>query len=289
MHMDHNHESSDYLIEHINTKEPNVKLDKLKDMGIGFEAGSENFAENRPTLVMIHGAGGRSIVWKNQIRPLNDFMNTLALDLPGHGKTPGPAKSLVSDYSRWLGRLLESLFDKPIFLMGHSMGGAIIQDLAISEPALAEGLVLVGTGPVLRVAPEFLEGFRKNFEETVNTLIGYAYAPGTHPSSLREGAALMKAAGADVVTNDFLACDDFDRRKDVEKIDRPCLIICGEKDKLTPPSLSESLAGSIRKSTRITLPSAGHHVMIENYKAFNRCIKDFVLKVKNGYKEPDTN
>jgi len=263
-----------------------VILNKLKDMGIGFEVGSKDFTENRPTLVMIHGAGGRSIVWKNQTRPLNDFMNTLALDLPGHGKTSGRARSLVSEYSRWLVQVLETLFDETVFLMGHSMGGAIVQDLTLSEPKLIKGLILVGTGPVLRVAPEFLEGFQTKFEETVNTLIAYAYASETHPSLLREGAALMIAAGPDVVTKDFLACDAFDRRKDLQKIDVPCLIICGETDKLTPPALSDTLAKSIKDSIRKTLPSAGHHIMIENHKAFNRCIRDFVLEVQNGYKDP---
>jgi pimeloyl-ACP methyl ester carboxylesterase len=264
-----------------NEKEHNLVLNKLKDMDIGFEAGSQDFTEKRPTLVMIHGAGGRSRIWKNQVRHLNDFMNTLALDLPGHGDTLGQGKSLVAEYAQWLGSILGVLFKEPVFLMGHSMGGAIIQDIALSYPDLLKGLILVGTGPVLRVAPEFLEGFLNKFEETVDVVMGYGYAPGADPSWVRDSATLMKQAGASVVYNDFLACDKFDRRKDLEKINLPCLIVCGDEDRLTPPALSETLNKSIKKSILKILQPAGHHIMIENHKEFNRCVKDFVLKIQN--------
>jgi pimeloyl-ACP methyl ester carboxylesterase len=134
---------------------------------------------------------------------------------------------------------------------------------------------------VLRVAPKFLEGFLTKFEETVDIVVSYGYAFGTDPSLIIEGSAFMKEAGAQVVYNDFLACDRFDRRRDLEKINLPCLVVCGEEDKLTPPALSEILVKSIKKSTLKILPSAGHNVMIENHKEFNRCVKNFVLKTQN--------
>jgi len=256
-------------------------LKKLKNMEIGFETGQENFKEKRPTLVMLHGAGGCSRIWENQVRTLNNFMNTLALDLPGHGETAGQSTSRIAEYSRWLGRVLGMLFDEPIVLMGHSLGGAIVQDVALLYPDLLRGLILVGTGPILRVSPGFLQGFSNKFEETIDMVMHYGYAPGADASWIRESAALMKEAGAEVVTNDFVACDGFDRRKDLGKIDLPCLVVCGAEDKLTPPALSETLAKSIKKSTLEILQSAGHHVMIERQEEFNRCVKNFVLKLQN--------
>jgi pimeloyl-ACP methyl ester carboxylesterase len=254
-------------------------LAKLKDLKIGFMMGHEQFSEKKPTLVMIHGAGGRSQIWQGQINPLKHSLNTLALDLPGHGKTNGPGKNRVDEYAHWLGEILSALFQEPVFLMGHSMGGAIVQETALLYPKLLKGIILEGTGPRLQVAPMFLENFLNRFEETIDTVIGYAYAPGADQSMIREGAKLMKEAGPKVVHDDFLACDRFDRRKDLEKIDLPCLIICGEKDMLTPPSLSKGLHESIRGSMLKILPSVGHFAMIENYKAFNQSIRDFILAV----------
>jgi len=252
---------------------------KLEDLKIGFKMGPEQFSEKKPTLVMIHGAGGRSQTWQGQIHPLKDSLNTLALDLPGHGKTAGHSKNSVDEYAHWLGEMLDVLFQEPVFLMGHSMGGAIVQETALLYPKLLKGIILVGTGPRLKVAPMFLEGFLNRFEETIDTVINYAYASGADRSMLIEGANIMKDAGAKVVHDDFVACDRFDRRKDLGNINLPCLIVCGEKDKLTPPALSRILHESIRGSSLEVLPSVGHFAMIESHKEFNQSVRHFILEV----------
>ena len=254
-------------------------VDKLKDLNIGFMMGHERFSDKLPTVVMVHGVGGRSQTWLGQIHPLKDSLNTLALDLPGHGKTNGQSKNRVDEYARWVGEILGALFQEPVFLMGHSMGGAIVQETALLYPELLKGIILAGTGPRLQVAPMFLEGFLNRFEETIDIVIGYGYASGADQSMIREGAKLMKEAGAKVVHDDFVACDRFDRRKDLEDIDLPCLIICGDKDKLTPPALSTALHESIKGSMLKILPSVGHYAMVEDYKAFNQCVRDFILAV----------
>lgn len=255
-------------------------LERLRNLGIGFETASVSFTEGVPTIVMIHGAGGRSQVWQNQIYPMKHSVNALALDLPGHGKTVGQSMPHVSEYARWLGRTTGALFQYPVFLMGHSLGGAIVQETAILFPDLIKGIILAATGPRLPVAPTFLQGLLNNFEETVDTIIHYAYADGVKPSMVKEGARLMKGAGAKVVYDDFLACDRFDLCKDLVNIKPACLIVCGDKDKLTPPPLSRVLNESIKGSTLRILPGAGHMVMIESHEAFNQCVLDFVLSAE---------
>jgi len=161
--------------------------------------------------------------------------------------------------------------------MGHSMGGAIVQRAALLEPDLIRGIILVGTGPQLQVAPMFLEGLQNNFEETVDTVIGFAYAPDADSLLIKEGAKLMKEAGSSQVYGDFSACNRFDVRNEVGAIKLPCLILCGDEDKLTPPSLSKKLNESIEGSRLEIVPAAGHMVMIENHKVFNDCVLDFIL------------
>lgn len=251
----------------------------LKDLGVGFESGSDFCMEDKPALVMIHGAGGCSEVWKNQTNLLNDYMNAFALDLPGHGKTSGQGMAGISEYRTWLNDILERVFEAPVFLMGHSMGGAIAQDIAINNPHLVKGIILVGTGPRLHVAQAFLDGLLKNFEDTVDEIMKHAYGPGVNDSWIREGAEMLKKPGSIVVRNDFLACDGFDSMNEIQNIKTPCLVICGEKDKLTPVSLSNKLTENIRGSRLAVIPSAGHMVMIEKYKEFNECIREFVLGI----------
>lgn len=251
---------------------------KLRDMGIGFRAGSEEFVGDRPTLVMIHGAGGHSRVWQTQVQLLKGSLNTLALDLPGYGETAGRPGDGLDGYAQWLIHLLKEALPEPSFLMGHSMGGAVVQKVALQEPALLRGIILAGTGARLQVAPMFLEGLRKNFEETVDTIIGFAYAPGADDLLIREGAKLMKEAGVSVVHGDFSSCNLFDVRSEVAEIRIPCLILCGAEDKLTPPGLSRKLNESIEGSRLEIIPSAGHMAMIENHTLFNRLVLEFIMK-----------
>lgn len=251
----------------------------LKALEVGYLAGDEGLGEGRPTLVMIHGAGGRAQIWQNQIRLLDETIDVLALDLPGHGNTEGGSQSHISGYAQWLADNLKGIFDHPIFLMGHSMGGAIVQEVAITSPHMLEGIILVGTGARLKVAPMFLEGLENNFEEILETLIHYAYSSRTDKSIIEEGLRMMKAAGAEVVTNDFLACDRFDRRQALSQIHLPCLVLCGSEDKLTPPKLSKDLKEGIEGSVLKVLPHAGHTVMIERYQEMNGAVQDFVLAI----------
>jgi len=257
---------------------------KLGDMGIGFTAQPEHFAPDRPTLVMIHGAGGTSQIWQNQIRlskvrsvGVNGSVNTLALDLPGHGKSADEARSDIDAYAAWLSEVLRSVFDEPPFLMGHSMGGAIVQKVALSDPDLMKGIILAGTGPRLQVAPMFLEGLQKSFHTIVESIMGFAYAADADRRLVQEGIKLMKAAGGEAVYKDFYACDRFDVRDQIGGLNLPALILCGSEDKLTPPSLSRKLHEAIPGSRMEIVQGAGHMVMIEKHRAFNDHVLDFVL------------
>jgi len=226
---------------------------------------------------MIHGAGGRAQMWQGQIHPLDKGINTLALDLPGHGNTPGPGMDAIASYGAWLHETLLRLDINPVFLMGHSMGGAIVQEVALCYPEILSGIILAATGTRLPVAPPLLQGLREQFEGTVETIMKFAYAPDADPVLLGQGAQLMKEAGSSIVHDDFLACDRFDRKNDISRISLSCLIVCGEQDKLTPPPLSESLEKAIPGATVVLVPSAGHMVMIENFKVFNQAVRDFIL------------
>ena len=110
--------------------------------------------------------------------------------------------------------------------------------------------------------------------------MAYAYAPEVDQRLVTEGASLMREAGAAIVHGDFTACNLFDMRERAAQITLPTLILCGEKDQLTPPSLSEKLKTAIEGSRYNIIPSAGHMVMIETPEAFNKSVLDFVQVVE---------
>jgi pimeloyl-ACP methyl ester carboxylesterase len=63
---------------------------------------------------------------------------------------------------------------------------------------------------------------------------------------------------------------------EVEKINLPTLILCGEEDELTPVKYSQFLQNRIKGSKLEVLPHAGHMVMMESAKAFNERIEEFI-------------
>jgi pimeloyl-ACP methyl ester carboxylesterase len=78
---------------------------------------------------------------------------------------------------------------------------------------------------------------------------------------------------------DFLACDRFDIMKEVERINLPTLILCGEDDQLTPVKYSQSLQSRIKGSKMEVLPDAGHMVMMEAPQLFNKKIGEFIREL----------
>ena len=253
-----------------------MSLSTLAGRNVGYRAWPEQLDPLRPTILMIHGAGGRTDIWNGQLRPLGREFNAVAIDLPGHGATPGNGFSTIRDYASWLLDILETCFSAPVVLMGHSMGGAICQEAALQGPGRIKALVLVGTGPRLKVAPAFLEGLKKEFEPTVDLIIRYAYSSSAQPLMINQGADLMKQVGPEILYNDFAACDRFDVRDRIDKIELPTLVICGKEDKLTPPSLCRKLHESIKDSKMVEIPGAGHMVMIEAWRPLNEAVIEFV-------------
>ncbi len=156
------------------------------------------------------------------------------------------------------------------------MGGAIVQTLALRHPEVVKGIVLVGTGARLRVLPSILEGIKSNFKETVPMITRYAFSRRAPQEFIEKGIQQLMGVRPEVLYGDFLACDHFDTMEEVEKIDLPTLIICGEEDELTSVKYSQYLHSRIKGSRVEVLPKAGHMVMMESAEPFNERVKAFV-------------
>jgi len=251
-------------------------------MKIGYVTNAQGLQPGRGSLVFIHGAGGQGRGWQGLLSPLGRRFNALALDLPGHGQTPPPASDTVMGYATWLKQALDQLraeFDLgPLILGGHSMGGAITQTYALTWPEDLAGLILVGTGYRLRVAPQILEGVRRDFPAAAKLIIDWSFAPadqGLKDLSLQ----IMLQAGSEVVHGDFTACDRFDSSEQVGRIGLPCLILTGEDDRMTPPKYAQALRDKIAGSEMHLIPGAGHMLQAEKPGRMVELIEPFAQRV----------
>ncbi|TKJ28664.1 MAG: alpha/beta hydrolase [Chloroflexi bacterium B3_Chlor] len=227
------------------------------------------------STVFIHGAGGTHRHWGHQIAGLSGT-NLYAPDLPGHGRSGGQARTSVTSYAEFLSNLLEALGSTRATLVGHSMGGAIAQDLALNHASQVDRLILVGTGAKLRVLPTILEGLLNEFESTVDMILGYSYSEDAPQELVDLGRQEWLATTPGVLHGDFMACDHFDVRDRLREIRCPTLLICGEEDQLTPPKYSQFLQEQITDAQLTIIPKAGHMVMLEQPEEVSRAIAEFM-------------
>jgi pimeloyl-ACP methyl ester carboxylesterase len=232
--------------------------------------------EGLRTLVFIHGAGGSHLHWSPpQLRRLTGA-NTYALDLPGHGKSEGQGRTPISAYADFVAAFLETLGLEKVALVGHSMGGATALDFALRYPEKLAGLVLIGSGARLRVAPAILAGIRQDFEAAVRLICDYAFALDAPEQLKRAGRRQIRQVHPDVLYGDFAACDVFDVMDRLGEIRCPTLAICGTADRLTPPKYSTYLRDNIPGAQLVLIEGAGHMVMLEQPEAVSQAIADFI-------------
>ncbi len=240
-----------------------------------FYARHQGDPKGQRTLVFVHGAGGSHLSWPPQLRRLAGA-NTYAPDLPGHGQSEGQGRTSISAYADFVAAFLETLGLEKVTLVGHSMGGATALDFALRYSEKLAGLVLVGSGARLRVAPAILEGIRRDFEAAVRLICDYAFATDAPERLKREGRRQMGQTHPDVLYGDFAACDAFDVMDRLGEIRCPTLAICGTADRLTPPKYSTYLRDHISGAQLVLIEGAGHMVMLEQPEAVSRAIADFI-------------
>ena len=230
---------------------------------------------DEPPLVLVHGAGCNLMHWPGQLRRLPGH-TVYALDLPGHGKSGGTGRAEIGAYAEVVRGFAETLGLKPFVLAGHSMGGAIALEVALRCPERLAGLLLIGTGAKLRVAPEILTGLLDDFTGTAELLAQQAHGAHVDPNLLRLYVRRLREVNPQVIHDDFAACDAFDRRADVSGIALPTLILCGDADRMTPVKFSQYLHAQIAGSQLGIVPGAGHMVMLEQPAAVAEAVTYFL-------------
>jgi len=225
------------------------------------------------TLFFIHGAGETPAVWRLQTL---HFKDSVAVELPGH--PTGSGLTSIQAYAEFVRDQIGHHEWRDVILVGHSMGGAIAIELALSNQVL-RGLILIGTGARLRVHPELLSELREHYEKAAKHIASWSVSPSADPVIIDRFTESVLQLSPQVTLADYLACDKFDRMNDLDKVTCPTLVVCGEDDKMTPPKYSRYIHEKIRSSRLEIIPGAGHSVMLEKHREFNRAIENFVVSL----------
>ncbi len=232
-----------------------------------------------PVLVLVHGLGSSSEVWRDSMRLLARRYRVVALDLPGYGKSDKPHADYSIEYhAAALNDFIDALGAGKVTLVGNSMGGWISSITALNYPEKVSHLILVDSA-----------GLRRDTVSPVNL----------NPATKEEMRPLLLAlfANKSFVTEKMVN-DQWEYHKDIrstvqatleslktklpllddrlKNIRVPALIIWGRDDTLTPLAYAERFAEGMPGSKLVVIDSAGHLPQVEQPAAFYRALKGFV-------------
>ncbi len=235
--------------------------------------GGKTFDASLPTVVFVHGAQCDHSVWILQSRYLaHHGYGVLAVDLPGHGRSDGPALARVEDMADWVAATLDAAGTKQGALVGHSMGSLIALECAARHPAHVAKIALLASAYPMKVSTELLDATRNDepvAQDMVNIWSHLAYAqypnnPGPGFWVIGENLRLMQRQKPGVMHTDFTACNAYAGGAEAAaKIDCPALFVIARRDAMTPARSAQAFAQTVKGARIVGIEGSGHNMMGE--------------------------
>jgi len=261
---------------------------KTRDGRFGYEASGDS--GKRP-LVFLHGIGGAARAWRGQLNAFGDGYRAIAWDMPGYGGSPPLPTVSIATLADALQNFLDQLDAIKPVLVGHSIGGMIVQQWLAKYPTVAAAVVLAQTSPAFGKADgdwqkSFIEA-RLGPLDRGETMVSLAPTlvmelVGDDPDA--NGLVLARDCMANVPEASYrasmLALLGFDQRQALKGIKVPTLVLSGSKDKNAPAPMMAKMASFIPSASYVELENVGHLVNLERPAAFNAALDQFLTTVK---------
>jgi pimeloyl-ACP methyl ester carboxylesterase len=226
-----------------------------------------------PFVVLLHGAGMDHTVFALEARALaHHGRNLLALDLPGHGRSDGPALASIEAMADWVLRAASGGGAGRFRIAGHSMGALVALETAARGGERVEAVALIGFVPEMRVHPDLLAAARSGEHAAVEMMTSWSFGlqgqlgANPAPGLWLSGAALrlLERADAKSLAADLAACDAYrGAGESAAKIKAPVLLLLGEDDRMTPAARGRAFATRFADARVVALAGVGHMITIE--------------------------
>jgi pimeloyl-ACP methyl ester carboxylesterase len=238
--------------------------------------GGRPFDPALPCVVFVHGALDDHSVWTLLARWFaHHGHGVLAVDLPGHMRSAGPALTNVEAMADWLLALLDAAGVQRAAVVGHSMGSLAALEAAGRAPDRITRLAMLGTAYPMPVSQALLDASRDDPLRAIAMVEIYSHSTlGAKPSYPGPGAWLrggfsalkrqvLRHQGDPLLFHtDFTACNSYANGLGAaERVRCPALVLLGAYDQMTLPKAAEGIAKALRATLR-TVP-AGHSLMQE--------------------------
>ncbi|MDE5443736.1 alpha/beta fold hydrolase [Bradyrhizobium sp. CSA207] len=241
-------------------------------------------------LIFLHGIGGAARAWRHQLARFGDRFHAIAWDMPGYGGSAPLASVSIAALADALQQFIEQLgVAKPI-LVGHSIGGMIVQKWLVQFPQLARAVVLAQTSPAFGKADG---DWQKSFiaarlgpldrGETMKSLAPSLVKELVGDDPDPEGMELARECMASVPEASYrammLALIGFDQRSSLKDISVPTLLLSGSRDNNAPAPMMAKTATYVPSAEYVELAGVGHLANLERPEAFDAALSRFLEAV----------
>ncbi len=234
--------------------------------------GTKLIVAGQRMVMFLHGAANDHSVWALQSRyfAYHGF-NVLAVDLPGHGRSAGPALPGIEDMAAWAMRVLDAAGTPSAVLVGHSMGSLIALEAAAFHPDRVEKLALIGMAFPMKVSDELLGTAREHDHAALEMINVWSHSAAGQTGGNRVpgqwimgGSMRLLERTAEPLYNDFNACNQYTGgAESAAKVTCPVLMIAGSRDLMTPPRAARALAEKLSNLESVAIEGSGHDLMAE--------------------------
>jgi 3-oxoadipate enol-lactonase len=261
-----------------------------KDGRFAYEVAGDPGA--RP-LIFLHGIGGAARAWRQQLATFSNHFRAIAWDMPGYGGSAPLASVSIAALADALQQFIEQIGAANPILVGHSIGGMIVQKWLVQSPKFAHAVVLAQTSPAFGKADG---DWQKSFiaarlgpldrGETMKSLAPSLVKElvGEGPDS--KGMELARECMASVPEASYrammLALIGFDQRGSLKDISVPTLLLSGSKDNNAPAAMMAKTATYIPAAKYVDLAGVGHLANLERPDAFDDALGQFLESVTAG-------
>ncbi|WP_294623420.1 alpha/beta hydrolase [uncultured Roseovarius sp.] len=235
-------------------------------------------------LVFVHGFMGGSRQWADQCAALGHNFEVIALDLPGYGENAHlQAPDSIAGFAAWALDELSKQGVEQFHLLGHSMGGMIVQEMVVQAPDRVERLVLYGTGAA-GVLPGRFESIDTSKQRasadgpraTARRIAATWFLHCEAASAYEDCAAIAECTSLQAILAGLDAMHGWNGVDHLPAIRAKTLVLWGDHDRTYPWSQTEQLWQSIKGASLAVLPDCAHAVHLEKPGLFNKMLDEFL-------------
>ncbi|MFK4505958.1 alpha/beta hydrolase [Bradyrhizobium daqingense] len=255
-----------------------------KDGRFAYEAAGDPGAT---PLIFLHGIGGAARAWRHQLAAFGTRFRAIAWDMPGYGGSAPLASVSIGALANALQQFIEQIDAGRPVLVGHSIGGMIVQKWLVQAPQSARAVVLAQTSPAFgkadgdwqksfiaaRLGPlDRGETMRSLAPSLVKELVG----DDPDPKGMELARDCMGSVPEASYRAMMLALMGFDQRSTLKDISIPTLLLSGSKDSNAPAAMMAKTATYIPGAEYVELAGVGHLANLERPVAFDEALGRFL-------------